>query len=74
MNELNIGYITDEVRKKNGTKTITGDLTALIKIYCYGTGQYLCEWLMDSKPASCEEVAAAMEASIPEKLKPYLCE
>ena len=72
--ETDIGYITDEVMKKRGTKDIPDDLLALIKIYCYGTGQYLCEWLMDSKPASCEEVAAAMEASIPEKLKPYLCQ
>lgn len=74
MTEMNIGYITDEVRKKNETKSIPKDLTAMIKIYCYGTGQYLCEWLMDSKPASCEEVAAAMKACIPEKLKPYLCQ
>ena len=73
MTEMDIGYITDEVRKKIGTKTIPKDLAAMIKIYCYGTGQYLCEWLMDSESAPCEEVAAVMEASIPEKLKPYLC-
>ncbi len=72
--EIDIGYITDEIREKRGTKDIPDDLAALIKIYCYGTGQYLCEWLMASKPDSCEQVAAAMEDSIPEKLRPYLCE
>ncbi|MBQ7670125.1 MAG: TetR/AcrR family transcriptional regulator C-terminal domain-containing protein [Clostridia bacterium] len=73
MTKLNIGYIMDEVRKKTGRKNVNDDLVAMIKIYCYGTGQYLCEWLMNDKPSSCEEAAEAMEACIPEKLRPYLC-
>ena len=74
MTKMNIGYITDEVKKKEGIKSISEEFIVMIKIYCYGTGQYLCEWLMDREPASCEEVASVMEACIPEKLKPYLCE
>ena len=74
MTERNIGFISEEIRKKRDDHMVPVELVPLIKIYCYGTGQYLCEWLMDSKPASCEEVAAAMEACIPEKLKPYLCQ
>ena len=73
MTEMNIGFISEEIQKKRDDHQVPADLVPLIKIYCYGTGQYLCEWLMDSKPDSCEAVAVAMEACIPEDLRPYLC-
>ena len=74
INRTDIEYITAEIRKKTGTEKIPGDLEAMVRIYCYGTGQYLCDWLLDSKPISCEAVASAMEAAIPERLRPFLCE
>lgn len=74
INEADIAFIMDEIRKKLGSDDVPGHLAALVKIYCYGTGQYMCDWLMDSHPVSCEEIARTMEAAIPEELKPYLCE
>lgn len=74
INKADIEFITEEIKKKTGADKLTDDLTAMVKIYCYGTGQYLCEWLTDSKPAPCETVASVMEATIPEQLKPFLCE
>lgn len=74
MAAMNVEIILDEVRKGSGTSVVPDDLAMEVKIYCYGTEQYLCEWLMDGCPASCEEVAAAMGACIPERLRPYLCE
>lgn len=74
INETDIAFIMDEIRRKLEKNEVPARLEALAKIYCYGTGQYMCDWLMDSRPASCEEVAEAMEACIPEELKPYLCE
>ena len=74
INEADIGFITAEIKKMLKDDKIPDDLSAMVKIYCYGTGQYLCDWLMDSKPAPCEKVADVMEACIPEILKPYLCE
>lgn len=74
MAAMNVEIILDEVRKGSGTNIVPDDLAMEVKIYCYGTEQYLCEWLMDGCSASCEEVAAAMEACIPERLRPYLCE
>lgn len=74
INEADIGFVMNEIRKKLGTEEVPNHLAAMVKIYCYGTGQYLCDWLMDSHPSPCEEVAEAMEACIPEELKPYLCE
>lgn len=73
MTEMNIGFISEEIRKKREDNMVPNELVPQVKIYCYGTGQYLCEWLMDSKPASCEEAASAMEACIPAELRPYLC-
>ena len=74
INETDIAFIMDEIRKKLGISKVSDHLTALVKIYCYGTGQYMCNWLMDGCPVPCEEVALAMEACIPEELKPCLCE
>lgn len=74
INKTDIEYITAEIKKKLGIKKIPEDLTAMIRIYCYGTGQYLCEWLLDLEPVSCETAAKVMEAAIPDQLKPFLCE
>lgn len=74
INEADITFILGEIKKKLKTNDVPRRLVAMVKIYCYGTGQYMCEWLMDSHGVSCETVAAAMEACIPEELKPYLCE
>lgn len=73
INEADIGFITAVIKKKLNTDRIPDDMSAMVKIYCYGTGQYLCDWLLSSRPASCETVAAVMGACIPETLKPYLC-
>ncbi|MBQ9663048.1 MAG: TetR/AcrR family transcriptional regulator C-terminal domain-containing protein [Oscillospiraceae bacterium] len=74
INRVDVELITSEIQKKLDADRIPADLNAMIRIYCYGTGQYLCDWLMDSKPASCESVATVMEACIPEQLRPFLCE
>ena len=62
------------MKRKAGLEALPDDLAALIRIYCYDTGQYLCDWLLSANPAPCAAVAKAMEDSIPERLRPYLCE
>ena len=44
----------------------------MIKIYCYGTVTYVCEWLADDLPVSPEKAAEVMEKCLPGPLKPYL--
>ena len=73
MNETEIEFIELEIKRKLGQDTVPENLAAIVRIYCYGSGQYLCSWLMDSKPVSCEKVAEALEASIPEPLRLFLC-
>ncbi|SDB60265.1 transcriptional regulator, TetR family [Ruminococcaceae bacterium FB2012] len=74
MNETEIEFIELEIKRKLGQDTVPENLSAIVKIYCYGSGQYICEWLMDSRPAPCEMVAEALEACIPDALRPFLCE
>lgn len=74
INEADIGFITAEIKKKLRVDRLPDELSEMVKIYCYGTGQYLYAWLMDSRPAPCETVASVMEACIPEKIKSFLCE
>ena len=64
INETEIEYIELEIKKKIGKDTVPENLSSIVKIYCYGSGQYICEWLMGSKPAPCEMVAEALEACI----------
>ena len=49
---VNSELLSAEVRKKLMTDTIPSDILTMIKIYCYGTVQYTCEWLMNNLPIS----------------------
>lgn len=71
---LDLGYITGIIRKKLMTEAIPDGLLVMVKLYLYGTEYYLCEWLIEDMPLPWEEVAALMEACVPEVLKPYLFE
>ena len=70
---MHIYFIKNEIRKRLKTQTIPEELDATVKIYCYGTNQYLYDWLTENSPLPYEKVAELMEASIPETLRPFLC-
>lgn len=74
MADMNIGIIENEIKKKLGKDKLPKELSVIAKIYCYGTNQYLYDWLIDETELSYEQVADLMEKSIPEALRPYLCE
>lgn len=71
---LDLEYITGIIRKKLMTETIPDELLVTVKLYLYGTEQYLCEWLIEGMPLPWEEVASLMLACVPEALKLYLFE
>ena len=54
------------------TENIPDDILLMIKIYCYGTVNYVCEWIADNMPVAPEIVADVMERSLPDPLKPCL--
>ena len=71
---LDLEYITGIIRKKLMTEQLPEKLLVTVKLYLYGAEHYLCEWLIDDMPLDWREVAALMEASVPEALRPYLFE
>ena len=68
----NVNFLCAEARKKIMTENIPEDILLMIKIYCYGTVSYICEWIADNIPVSPEKAAEIMEKCLPEPLKPYL--
>ena len=72
MMRANTDLLSTEVRKKLMTENIPEDIFLMIKIYCYGTVAYVCEWVADGMPVSPEKAAHTMEKCLPEPLKPYL--
>ena len=72
MMRINTDLLCTEVRKKLMTENIPDDILLMIKIYCYGTVSYVCEWIADNMPVAPENVADAMERSLPDPLKPCL--
>ena len=72
MMKANADLLSAEVRKKLMTENIPEDILLMIKIYCYGTVTYVCEWIVEDMPVSPEKAAEVMEKCLPEPLKAYL--
>ena len=69
---VNTELLCTEVRKKLMTEHIPQDILTMIKVYCYGTVRYTCEWLLEDMPLSREAYADVMEKCLPEALRQYL--
>ena len=74
MSDMNIRFIENEIREKLGVSECPKDLSAVAKMFCYGTNQFLYDWLTERSDLSYKQVADLMEISIPEVLRPFLCE
>ena len=74
MSDMNIRFIENEIREKLGVSECPKDLSAVVKMFCYGTNQFLYDWLTERSDLSYKQVADLMERSIPEVLRPFLCE
>ncbi|MBQ7265806.1 MAG: TetR/AcrR family transcriptional regulator C-terminal domain-containing protein [Firmicutes bacterium] len=68
----NVEVLVKEVRKKIMTEYIPEEIYGMIKVYVYGTVQYMLEWLLNGAKQSPEEVSLIWEKSLPEPLKQYL--
>ena len=68
----NTELLATEVRKKIMTEYIPDEIYGIIKVYVYGTVQYMLEWLLSGTKQSPELVARIWEDSLPELLKQYL--
>ena len=69
---VNFTLLHDFVKSVNNNKKLPSRITALIKLYVFGTVQFECDWLINDMPMSIEEFADILEAGVPEELKSYL--
>lgn len=72
LEQVNTELMCTEVRKKLMTEQLPQDILTMIKVYCYGTVRYTCEWLLADMPLSREAYADIMEKCLPEVLRQYL--
>lgn len=70
--KCNTELLTIEVRKKLMTEHIPDEILGMIKVYVFGTVQFMLEWLLEDSPLSPEQVADIWEKSLPEPLRKYL--
>ncbi|MBR1420733.1 MAG: TetR/AcrR family transcriptional regulator C-terminal domain-containing protein [Selenomonadaceae bacterium] len=74
MIETNIRELTKHIHRTAKIESLPPDEECLVRIYCYGTVLFVCEWLQQKNPISIDQAALAMENSLPEPLKKYLVE
>ena len=74
MIETNIRELTKHIHRTAKIESLPPDEECLVRIYCYGTVIFVCEWLQQKNPLPIERAAEIMENSLPEPLKKYLVE
>ncbi|MDO4888729.1 MAG: TetR family transcriptional regulator [Actinomycetaceae bacterium] len=65
MMATNIALLRDCVTDAVGTDRLGPEMLICIKIYCYGTVQLVCDWIMESIHCTPEQLAQAMEVALP---------
>lgn len=73
MAEVNVELLSHEIAKSTGGK-ISMEIENYIKIYCYGTVQFICEWIMGGLKVKPEEMAKICEKALPQPLSEFLYE
>ena len=72
VSKSNVDLLVTEVRKKIMTEQIPKIIMGMIKVYCYGTVQFIFEWIVEDVHLPKETVVEIFEKSLPEPLKMYL--
>lgn len=72
MMEANSDFMVKEIQKKLQYDKIPDELFGIVRVFCYGSTQYIFEWLKNGTTTSEEEVFKIIEGSVPEVLKEYL--
>ncbi|MBR1599504.1 MAG: TetR family transcriptional regulator [Lachnospiraceae bacterium] len=72
MAEINYSHLKDYILRKTKINE-TDHLTDMcIRLYCHGTVELTCEWILGRVKMTTEELVAVYEKSLPEILKGYL--
>ncbi|MBQ6738275.1 MAG: TetR family transcriptional regulator C-terminal domain-containing protein [Synergistaceae bacterium] len=70
--KINFELLCDFIKSSRKIKTFPPRIEALIKLYVFGTVQFVCDWLINNMPIQIEEFADILEAGLPEEIKTYL--
>lgn len=69
---INTEFLKAEVQKNLMTEYIPDEIMGIIKVYSYGTVQFMLEWLLGDMHLSPQQVAEIWDKSLPEPLRYYL--
>ena len=72
MSEANIEHLSKFILKQSGQKQLDDDTAIYVRVYCSGTVQTVCEWIMDRIQCDPDHLADLFEQSLPSPLKELL--
>ncbi|WP_164505453.1 TetR/AcrR family transcriptional regulator C-terminal domain-containing protein [Actinobaculum sp. 313] len=72
MMATNVALLRDCVADVVKPDQLDPETLICIRIYCYGTVQLVCDWIMESIHCTPEQLAHAMEVALPEPLRRVL--
>ena len=72
MTEINQKALTKHILSVNGLECIDQITKMYIRIYCLGTVNLTCDWILGKYDAAPEELAEVFLNSLPQPLHPYL--
>ena len=74
LSEANTGHLTRCILKLTGRKTLDDDMAVLVKIYCFGTVQLVCQWLLDEIRIEEAHLVELLEKALPDALREIICQ
>ena len=74
LSEANIEHLSNCVMKVSKRKELDSNLRLLIRIYCLGTVEMVCQWLIDESQYDGNYLATVFEEALPQKLCEILCQ
>lgn len=72
LSEANTKHLTKCVLKLTGKKKLDRATEVYIRVYCYGTVQTVCDWILDRIDMDINQLSELFEKALPEPLKTML--
>lgn len=73
LSEANIDHMTRSLLRMSGQKELDGDMQILVQIYCFGTSQTVCQWLLDEIKTDSDRLVEIFVKALPDELNNILC-